>query len=313
MADTAEDRLTGFAGFEVPRYTPVPDAILDGLLDVLTGGELKVLLYIARHTLGYRKSADELSAKQIAEGITKRDGMRVDHGTGLSIRQVRTVVARLEALGLIDVTREKDAEEVHARNIYALRMVPSEPGGSEAHFTTPVKPTSLPVVKPTSPPKNRGTRTDLLSHAADLADAFFTAIGESRTSAKRRERAVKIIDDLTAEAFDADAIREACRLARERGAKGPDLLPHLVGEAAEIVARRGQARAKAEKIQEAAATADREHQADTSAVDALSASERAMYEQQAREALRIPPDRDSAVVRGAVTGWIASRLESGGR
>jgi len=38
-----------------------------------------------------------------------------------------------------------------------------------------------------------------------------------------------------------------------------------------------------------------------------------MYEQQAREALRIPPDRDSAVVRGAVTGWIASRLESGGR
>lgn len=154
--------------------------------------------------------------------------------------------------------------------------------------------------------------TQTLSHSADLADAFFAAIGESRPSAKRRERACKIIDDLTAEGFDADAIREACRLAGERGAKGPDLLPHLVGEAAEIVARRGQARKRAEQVQEAAATADRQHQADTSAVDALSASERARYEQQAREALRIPQDRDSAVVQGAVTGWIAARLRGGG-
>jgi hypothetical protein len=124
---------------------------------------------------------------------------------------------------------------------------------------------------------------------------------------------VRIIDDLTAEGFDADAIREACKLAGERGARGPDLLPYLAGEAAEIVARRGQARKRAEKLQEAAATADQGHRPDTSAVEALSASERARYEQQAREALRIPPERDSDVVRGAVEGWIAARLESGGR
>lgn len=115
------DRLQDFSGFHIPHYTPIPDEILDKLLDVLTGGQLKVLLYIARHTLGYKKSTDQLSAQQIAEGVVRRDGTRVDYGTGLKVRQVRNIVAQLEAFKLIEVTRNqgKDGWE---RNTYSLRM-----------------------------------------------------------------------------------------------------------------------------------------------------------------------------------------------
>ncbi len=232
------------------------------------------------------------------------DTMAADFGMGN--RSAIRYLSELENRGYIEVTRPR----LGKRNTYVLPDVFSEcQSGTRASANLALQECQ----SGTSLERSQDSTTQTLSHSADLAAAFFAAIGEQRPATKRRERAVRIIDDLTAEGFDADAIREACRLAGERGAKGPGLLPHLVGEAAEIVARRGQARVKAEKIQLAAATADRQHQADTSAVDALSASELAMYEQQAREALRIPPDRDSAVVRGAVTGWIASRLESGGR
>lgn len=333
MADKAEDRLRNFNGFEVPRYTPIPDAILDGLLDVLTGGELKVLLYIARHTLGYKKQADELSAKQIAEGITKRNGEPVDHGTGLSIRQVRRTVTRLEELGLIEVTREKDVEEVHARNVYALRVVPEAKqdgsGGSDTHVTTLVTPMSLPlvtpmslgVVTPTSPPKNRRSRSEtqesLSSNEDALATEFFNRIGETMPSKKRRERALGIIHELTAEGFTADAIREACRLAGERGARGPDLLPYLIGEAHSLVetqtaqkVKQAQVVAATEKEQQEAA--DR-HEEGIALVEALAPEERTRLEAQARTTLGLDPDRHKGPASQAViTGWIMTRLRDGG-
>ena len=235
------------------------------------------------------------------------DAMAADFGMGN--RSAIRYLSELENRGYIEVTRPR----LGKRNTYVLPDVSAEcQSGTRASANLALQGCQ----SGTSLERSQDSTTHTLSHSAparDLTDAFFAAIGEQKPAAKRRERAVRIIDDLTAEGFDADAIREACKLAGERGARGPDLLPYLAGEAAEIVARRGQARKRAEKLQEAAATADQGHRPDTSAVEALSASERARYEQQAREALRIPPERDSDVVRGAVEGWIAARLESGGR
>jgi len=64
-----QDYLRDFPGFYPPRYTPIPDQLLDDVMAFLSGAELKVLLYIMRHTFGYKREGDHLSAKQIAEGI----------------------------------------------------------------------------------------------------------------------------------------------------------------------------------------------------------------------------------------------------
>jgi hypothetical protein len=42
----------------------------------LSGAELKVVLYVARRTFGFGKESDNISLSQMAQGITKRDGMR---------------------------------------------------------------------------------------------------------------------------------------------------------------------------------------------------------------------------------------------
>ena len=63
-----------FAGFSAPRYTQVPDQLFDELLSVLTGAELKVLLYICRRTFGFKKDSDNISINQMLNGIRRKDG-----------------------------------------------------------------------------------------------------------------------------------------------------------------------------------------------------------------------------------------------
>lgn len=53
-----------FVGFQLPTYTPTPNVLFDGLMDRLTGAELKVLLYIVRRTLGFKKQAEVLRSRK---------------------------------------------------------------------------------------------------------------------------------------------------------------------------------------------------------------------------------------------------------
>jgi len=156
------------------------------------------------------------------------------------------------------------------------------------------------------------TDSESLSHSAsDLADAFFAAIGESRPSKTRRERAVKVIHELTAEGFDVDTIREACKLAGERNARGPDLLPHVVGEAHDRIAARKAAAVKASTVQAAAderRNGDREHQeVALAALEALSAVERERLRAECLETL--PAGLSEGLKAALLPGMMAARLE----
>lgn len=78
-----------------PTTTPIPDAILDNLPD-FTNAQLRILLYVARRTFGWKKGADVISMDQLTKGnVRKKDGRRFDHGTGLTARAVRRTVNQL--------------------------------------------------------------------------------------------------------------------------------------------------------------------------------------------------------------------------
>ncbi len=74
----------GFRGFNSPNNTQVPDELFDEIMVHLSGAELKVLLYVIRRTYGFKRESDNISLSQMLTGIVKRDGNRLDHGTGLS-------------------------------------------------------------------------------------------------------------------------------------------------------------------------------------------------------------------------------------
>jgi hypothetical protein len=108
-----------FGGFTSPRYTQTPDELFDVLLPVLSGAELKVLLYIIRRTFGWRKEADMISLSQIMHGITKADGTPLDRGTGLAKSTAIEAIKGLEAKGCIEAVRSgKDGARGYETTTY---------------------------------------------------------------------------------------------------------------------------------------------------------------------------------------------------
>ena len=302
--------LDGFRGYRMPGYTQIPDQLLDEQLHILTHAELKVLLYIMRHTFGYKRDGDHLSARQIAEGISRRDGTRVDCGTGCGIATVRRVVKRLENLGLITVRRDQTQAGDADVNYYSVRLIDQgvvSPGHHRSVAATPGGGVARTPLKK----EVQETRCSL-SNNGHLSDAFFSAIAESKPSKKRRERALVIINDLTAEGFSEEVIHQAIRLAAERGARGPDLLPHVVGEAhATLEAREAEAAQRAERIaahEEERERLEAEFQEELAAVEALPRQERDRLEAQCRT--NLPPDISEKMLANVLPGMIAAKLRA---
>ncbi len=74
-------------GFHPLNTTPTPDDLFDVWLDRLSDVELRILLYIVRHTLGWRKAQDAIDPGQFMKGIQTRDGRVVDEGCGVKTRE----------------------------------------------------------------------------------------------------------------------------------------------------------------------------------------------------------------------------------
>lgn len=111
-----------FAGFATPVYTQVPDAVFDELLSILSGAELKVLLYVIRRTFGFKKAADDISINQIMHGITTREGEVLDRGTGLSKDAVTRATKSLAEMGVLVTRRNRSKERGNEPTTYALHI-----------------------------------------------------------------------------------------------------------------------------------------------------------------------------------------------
>lgn len=102
--------------------TQIPDVIIDRWMPTLSGGELRVVIYVARRTYGWRKPDDEISVSQLVDGITKRDGTRLDYGTGLSRSQVISAVESLSSKGVLSRRHNKRADGGDAPSTYSLDL-----------------------------------------------------------------------------------------------------------------------------------------------------------------------------------------------
>jgi hypothetical protein len=129
-----------FEGFSIPNGTQVPDIVFDELLVRLSGAELKVLMYIIRRTLGFRRDGDNISLSQMLTGIRKRDGTVLDRGTGLSKKTLLTAINSLEEQGYILTQRRRSAEKGDEPTAYRLHLKthPFIPPPTNEETTPPV-------------------------------------------------------------------------------------------------------------------------------------------------------------------------------
>jgi phage replication O-like protein O len=140
-----------FPGFQFPNTTQIPNEVFDSLMPSLSGGELKVLLYICRRTFGFRKDRDSISLTQIAQGITTKAGRVLDSGTGLSKRHVINALKALEKRNIITVIRKVDETGLNEVNTYSLNMLAMGGGVGTKSPQGVVNSTSPEVVNSPSP------------------------------------------------------------------------------------------------------------------------------------------------------------------
>lgn len=135
-----------FAGFDRPRYTPIPDTLLDTVMADLSGAELKVLLYLFRRTLGFQRDRDAVSLTQLATGVTRSStGEQLDRGTGLGRNTIIAALKSLEAAGYIVSEKQQDESGAAGTTVYAPRWSSSE--GVVQKLNYPGSKSELPVVQ----------------------------------------------------------------------------------------------------------------------------------------------------------------------
>ena len=99
------------------RFDPLPTLISEEWLPLLSGPELKCVLYICRRTWGFRKEWDAITIEQFMTGIVTQNGKRLDSGTGLGETCVRSTLRRLESKHLIDINRRNTKAHLDRLNV----------------------------------------------------------------------------------------------------------------------------------------------------------------------------------------------------
>ena len=111
-----------FPGLYPPLYTQTPDVFFDWVAPFLPEIELRVLLYLIRRTLGFKKQGDQITVEQIANGIITREGVRLDWGAQIGERSVQRALAGLESKALIERHRQLDPERGWRPSYIRLRL-----------------------------------------------------------------------------------------------------------------------------------------------------------------------------------------------
>jgi hypothetical protein len=133
MRAPAEAISARFAGYGSGRRVRLPLLVYDRLLDELSGTELKVLLYVLRHTFCLGVPDEVMPMARLVEN------------TGLSLRHTRKAVAELAARGLILVQHRQDAERGKLPSRFGVKVIGeaapfSSIPGTPARSTRPEEP-----------------------------------------------------------------------------------------------------------------------------------------------------------------------------
>ena len=127
----------------------------------------------------------------------------------------------------------------------ADKEAPRPPRGSFHSDTTPVSKlnhrhseTETPGSLKAEPTREHCTRQDYTPSAelVELAQGFLRDIGYPKPSRTKRERALRIFSTLTTDdGYSLEELRAACDIAVSLGARGPELVPHVVGQEMDAV------------------------------------------------------------------------------
>lgn len=96
----------------------VPHSFLDVMFK-LNETECKLIIYIMRHTWGYGDDEKSITMDEFISGRKRKDGTRIDGGTGMSKRSIINGLKRAEENGYINVEID-DSDKGRVKKYYSL-------------------------------------------------------------------------------------------------------------------------------------------------------------------------------------------------
>lgn len=112
-----------FNGFSEPKenWTKLPNEFIEELPEINSMSELKCILYILRHTWGFHDEQKKLTTDEFMNGRKRRDGTRMDSGTGLSKNSIISGLKSAEEHGFIEVDLDK-RDMARMKKTFRLKM-----------------------------------------------------------------------------------------------------------------------------------------------------------------------------------------------
>ncbi len=111
-----------FDGLDGLNGTLFPDVLLDHVMAHLTGAEFKVLAYIVRRTVGFKRMSDTISLDQICSGVRGREDVVIDAGTGLSKKTAIAALKGLQDKGVVVAQKRAGKDRGNLPTAFALRF-----------------------------------------------------------------------------------------------------------------------------------------------------------------------------------------------
>ncbi len=121
-----------FEGFPPPtkNFFSLPNEMINVIAHIDNMAELKVIIYVIRHTWGYQEYGitKTISVDEFMHGRKRHDGTRIDEGTGLkSDRSVKDGLKAAIDHGYLVYEIDK-SDLARIKKSYALKMIPSAEG-----------------------------------------------------------------------------------------------------------------------------------------------------------------------------------------
>lgn len=107
------------------NWSMMPNEFIDIMPQIETLAEMKVVLYVLRHTWGYSDQFKKITMDEFVNGRKRKDGTRIDNGLGMTPASIRDGIKRAIAHGLIIVT-EDNTDLARQKRYYSLACADTE-------------------------------------------------------------------------------------------------------------------------------------------------------------------------------------------
>lgn len=110
-----------FAGFVTPKqnWSRLPHQLINALPLFDSKAEIVVVLYILRHTWGYKDKRKRITLDEFEHGRKRKDGTRIDQGVGMSKPSIVSGLKAAAEHGFI-VVEVDDSDKGRVKKFYSL-------------------------------------------------------------------------------------------------------------------------------------------------------------------------------------------------